>query len=292
MGPRSRRLVPSRLSWLKGVDGVRVGKPPGARGGIQILGMVRGEWPWLAPQAYGGGAGCWVIAGTWPPPGGSCSPSSMALRVGTPSPLVLCGGSSSSVALCVGSPSPMALRVGTPSLVALCAGSPSLALCAGSPSLVALCAGSTSPSCLCVGTGLGCRSTSSCSVASACCWTVCSRPGVASFCEGLFFCVATQSCVSLQPEAYLSLSFVHSRSCQGVLTLCWSVGPLKLSHPWCLLPRLLNQCRLVFVLLGSVLWVVCSRGFVSRSFRCWGFLTSFHLCGLPCLDHVPVPSRH
>ena len=52
----------------------------------------------------------------------------------------------------------------------------------------------------------------------------CSRPGVASFCEGLFFCVATQSCVSLQSEAYLSLSFVHSRSCQGVLTLCWSVG--------------------------------------------------------------------
>ena len=122
--------------------------------------------------------------------------------------------------------------------------------------------------------------------------TTTTTPGVASFCEGLFFCVATQSCVSLQPEAYLSLSFVHSRSCQGVLTLCWSVGPLKLSHPWCLLPRLLNQCRLVFVLLGSVLWVVCSRGFVSRSFRCWGFLTSFHLCGLPCLDHVPVPSRH
>ena len=23
-----------------------------------------------------------------------------------------------------------------------------------------------------------------------------------------------------------------------------------------------------------------------------GFLTSFHLCGLPCLDLVPVPSRH
>ena len=56
----------------KGVDGVRDGKPPGARGGIQILGMVRGEWLRLAPQAYGGEAGCWVIAGTWPPPGGSC----------------------------------------------------------------------------------------------------------------------------------------------------------------------------------------------------------------------------
>ena len=67
------------------MDGVRVGKPPGARGGIQILGMVREEWLRLAPQAYGGGAGCWVIAGTWPPPGGSYSPSSKALRVGTPS---------------------------------------------------------------------------------------------------------------------------------------------------------------------------------------------------------------
>ena len=83
-------------------------------------------------------------------------------------------------------------------------------------SLVALCAGSTSPSCLCVGTGLGCRSTSSCSVASACCWMVCSRPGVASFSEGLFFCVATQSCVSLQPEAYLSLSSVSQQIVSGV----------------------------------------------------------------------------
>ena len=151
------------------VDSVRDGKTAGGPGRYTNTGHGTGGVALADPQAYGGGAGCWVIAGTWPPPGGSCSPSSMALRVGTPSPLVLCGGSSSSVALCVGSPSPMALRVGTPSLVALCAGSPSLvALCAGSPSLVALCAGSTSPSCLCVGTGLGCRSTSSCSVASAC----------------------------------------------------------------------------------------------------------------------------
>ena len=37
----------------KGVDGVRYGKPLGA------------------PQAHGGGAGCWVIAGTWPRPGGA-----------------------------------------------------------------------------------------------------------------------------------------------------------------------------------------------------------------------------
>ena len=35
----------------------------------------------------------------------------------------------------------------------------------------------------------------------------------------------------------------------------------------------------MFVLHGSVLWVVCSRGFVSRSFWCWGFLASFLLCG-------------
>ena len=67
----------------KGVDGVRDGKPPGARGGIQILGMVRGEWLRLAPQAYGGGSGllghCWHLAS----PGGSCSaslrPSSLAV---------------------------------------------------------------------------------------------------------------------------------------------------------------------------------------------------------------------
>ena len=39
--------------------------------------------------------------------------------------------------------------------------------------------------------------------------------------------------------------------------------------------------------LGSV-GGVRARGFVSRSFLCWGFLASFHLCGLPCLVHVPV----
>ena len=138
-----------------------------------------------------------------------------------------------------------------------------------------LCAGSTSPSCLCVGTGLGCRSTSSCSVASACCWTVCSRPGVASFCEGLFFCVATQSCVSLCSLKRIFRFPLFTADQSG----CSHAWPLKLSHPWCLLLRLLNQC-------GSVLWVVCSRGFVSRPFRCWGFLASFHLCGLPCLDPV------
>ena len=168
-------------------------------------GAVYKYWAWYGGSAFGwpprrtgGGSGllghCWHLASprrfVFSFVYGSASGYSFAFGA--------VRGSSSSVALCVGSPSPMALRVGTPSPWCLGAGSPSLVvLCAGSPSLVALCAGSTSPSCLCVGTGLCCRSTSSCSVASACCWTVCSRPGVASFCEGLFFCVATQSCVSL-----------------------------------------------------------------------------------------------
>ena len=63
------------------MDGVRDGKPPGARGGVQILGIVRGKWLRLAPQAYGGRAGCWVVAGTWPHPGGSCSAFSSAPRL-------------------------------------------------------------------------------------------------------------------------------------------------------------------------------------------------------------------
>ena len=93
-------------------------------------------WAWYGGSGFGWPArrtGRDRVAGSLLAPGlpqaGSCSPSSMALRVGTPSPWCLC-------------------------------------------------AGSTSPSCLCVGTGLGCRSTSSGSVASACCWKVCSRPGV------------------------------------------------------------------------------------------------------------------
>ena len=44
----------------------------------------------LAPQAYGGGAGCWVFAGTWPPPGGSRT--RVLLRVCSPSPMALCEG--------------------------------------------------------------------------------------------------------------------------------------------------------------------------------------------------------
>ena len=92
------------------------------------------EWLRLAPQAFGRGAGCWVIAGTWPPPCGSrtrvlrrvCSPSPMALCGGSSSPVALCGGSTSPMALCVGSPSPMALRVCTPSPMAVCVASPAL----------------------------------------------------------------------------------------------------------------------------------------------------------------------
>ena len=43
--------------------------------------MVRGERLWLAPQAYGEGTGCSVIAGTWPLPGGSSSPRWRLLHV-------------------------------------------------------------------------------------------------------------------------------------------------------------------------------------------------------------------
>ena len=49
-----KTVVPPVMTSASGVDGVRDGKPPGARGGIQILGMVRGERLRLAPQAYGG----------------------------------------------------------------------------------------------------------------------------------------------------------------------------------------------------------------------------------------------
>ena len=41
-------------------------KPPGARGGIQILGMVRGEWLRLGPPGVRGRSGllghCWHLA--------------------------------------------------------------------------------------------------------------------------------------------------------------------------------------------------------------------------------------
>ena len=88
-----------------------------AQGGIQILGMVRREWLRLASQAYGRGAGCWVIAGTWPPPGVSlaprslsvcsCSPgslplwSSVRLRLPLESSWLLKAASSTSLLLCV-----------------------------------------------------------------------------------------------------------------------------------------------------------------------------------------------
>ena len=54
------------------MDGVRDGKTAGGPGRYTNTGHGR-ERLRLAPQAYGGGAGCWVIAGTWPPPGGSSS---------------------------------------------------------------------------------------------------------------------------------------------------------------------------------------------------------------------------
>ena len=119
-------MMPRRSLAHEGVEGVRDGKPPGARGGIQILGMVRGEWLRLAPQAYGGGAGCWVIAGTWPPPGVSvasrlllvcsCSPGSLPLlfpvssRLPLQSRWFLNAASSASSLLCVSSRLPLQSR--------------------------------------------------------------------------------------------------------------------------------------------------------------------------------------
>ena len=82
--------MPRRSLAHEGVDGVRDGKPPGARGGFQILGMVRGDWLRLAPQACAeGGAGCWVIAGTWPPPGVSLAPRSLSVCSCSPGSLPL-----------------------------------------------------------------------------------------------------------------------------------------------------------------------------------------------------------
>ena len=157
----------------------------GGPGGTQILGMVRGEWLLLPPRRTGGSG---LL-------GHCCHLAPQAVRVrGTPSLLVLYGSSSSSVALRAGSSSP-------------------LCLCVGSPSRVALCAGSTSPSCLCVGAGLG--------VAQLLWvpWLLCvvgrCVPGrvLLRSLRGLFFCVATQSCVSLQSEG---VSFVILRSQQFV----------------------------------------------------------------------------
>ena len=46
-------MVPPVMTSASGVDGVRDGKPPGARGGFQILGMVRGERLRLTPRRMG-----------------------------------------------------------------------------------------------------------------------------------------------------------------------------------------------------------------------------------------------
>ena len=84
-----KTVVPPVMTSASGVDGVRAGKPPGARGGIQILGMVRGEWLRLPSRAYGRGAGCWVIAGTWSPPGVSLAPRSLSVCSCSPGSLPL-----------------------------------------------------------------------------------------------------------------------------------------------------------------------------------------------------------
>ena len=91
------------------------------------------------------------------------------------------------------------------------------------------------------------------------------------------------------------LLFVVASGCSHAL---WVRGALRshpsidLQLPRCLLPRLLNQCRLVFVLLGfGFLGVSCPRSCLTL-FSVLRFLVSFHLCGLPCLVHVSISPRH
>ena len=56
-------------------------------------GAVYKYWAWYGeerlrlapPRRMGGGAGCWVIAGTWPPPAGSSSSRWRLLHVSSPS---------------------------------------------------------------------------------------------------------------------------------------------------------------------------------------------------------------
>ena len=147
---------------MKGVDGVRVGKPPGARGGIQILGMVRGEWLRLVPQAVRVLLRPWLCE--W-----------VLLRLWCCAGVPLRRWHCAWVLLRLWLFAWVLLRLGAWARVLL-----RWWLCARvQPRLRA------------------CRSTSSGSVASACCWTVCSRRGVASFCEGSFFSVSRHSLASL-----------------------------------------------------------------------------------------------
>ena len=114
------------------------------------------------PTAGGSGA----VWGEWPLPGGSCSPSSTALRVSTP--------------------------FGTVRGFTFAGGTVRGFLFAFVPLRGFSFAGGTVH-----GFHLALvRSTSSSSVASACCLTVCSRPCVASFCEGFFLCRDTVLCLS------------------------------------------------------------------------------------------------
>ena len=50
-------MMPWRSLAHEGVDGVRNGKPLGARSGTHILGMVRGEWLRLVPPGVWGREG-------------------------------------------------------------------------------------------------------------------------------------------------------------------------------------------------------------------------------------------
>ena len=188
MGSWPRRLALPRLSWVKGVDSIRGGQPPGGPKQYTNTGMVRGEWLLLAlPQAV-----------------------RVSLRAG----YLFVGGTVRGFLFAF------------------------------------------------VGSGLGCRSTSSSSAASACCWTVCSRQGVASFCE--VFSVSRHSLVSLcSLKAYLAISFVHSRTCQAQLRRSAVVDWVRLSLSW-LVPCLVAAARFFSVASSRFVacaWVLGSCGF-------------------------------
>ena len=74
----------------EGVDGVRDGKPLGASGRYTNTGRGMGEVASAGPPGVRGGrAGCWVIAGTWPPPGVSLAPRSLSVCSCSPGSLPL-----------------------------------------------------------------------------------------------------------------------------------------------------------------------------------------------------------
>ena len=105
------------------VDSVRDGKTAGGPGRYTNTGHGTGGVASAGPPGVRGGAGCWVIAGTWPPPGVSvasrlllvcsCSPGSLPLLFPVSSRLplqsrgFLNAASSASSLLCVSSRLPL-----------------------------------------------------------------------------------------------------------------------------------------------------------------------------------------